>query len=530
MAVGVRTESPISRSGVCLILVALTAFVFAQTRQFTFLTFDDALYVTQNTHVRSGLTWATVPWAVRASVAGNWHPLTLLSHAFDSTLFGLAPAGPHLVNAALHAVNAVLLFLLLAAATGEILPSAVTAALFALHPLHVESVAWISERKDVLSTLFWLLSLGAWGYYTRQPSARRLATALIAFGCALLAKPMAVTLPLTLLCIDIWPLQRMGAVRPGRLMVEKIPFFVLSFAGALLSVFTQRDAGALMDPAAFPLLRFANAVFTYVWYLGKAVWPYGLACFYPHPGATLSLWKAGASALFMATATVRAWRARTKQPYVLAAWLWYVLTLVPVIGILQVGGQGMADRYTYVPLMGPFAAAAWASSRGLSRRASGAFACGWILVLGCFAMLARMQAATWRDDVSLFSQAVAARPDNGLAYNNLAQALYREGRVGEARRNLELALRITPPRADTHNNLGLLLLSTGELTEAISHLRLAVDIEPRNPQAHRNLGDALFRQGKRNEAIFHLREALRIAPDYTNASTLLGEVLRSPGR
>jgi hypothetical protein len=395
-----------------------------------------------------------VRWAFTSFYAFNWHPLTWISHMLDSSLFGLSPRGPHLVNAVIHAANAALLFLVLEGMTGVLWGAAFVAAGFALHPLHIESVAWAAERKDVLSAFFWIATMGAWLRYARRPRPGRWFAAAALFVLGLLSKPMVATLPLILVMLDFWPLGRVGlaqAASPGRMpwrgaLREKMPLLAMAGVGAVLTVLAQSAGGAIRGEIPL-LLRLENALVSLVSYLGKTIWPVDLAVFYPHPLAAIPSWKAAGSAFLVAAITVTAARGARRAPWAAVGWSWYVVSLLPVLGIVQVGNQGLADRYTYLPLIGIFLAAAWGGG-SLTRRLAG----GWraSAAAACCALLAAWAAGTWlqlgswKDDVALFTRALEVTPDNAHAPYNLGRGLLQRGRRAEALVQLERSVALNP--------------------------------------------------------------------------------------
>lgn len=508
-------ERPASSAGaeavrawlVCAALVVLVAAVYGQVAGFGFVNFDDPRYVTQNAQVRAGLTWRGVAWAFGGFRIANWSPLTLLSLMADVELFGPDPGALHVVNAALHAANAVLLFLVLRAATGGAWRSACVAALFAVHPLHVESVAWISERKDLLSTFFWLLAIGGWLRWVRRPGPGRMAWVAGAMALGLLSKPMVVTLPLTLVLLDVWPLRRLGGAAPTAprlwpLLAEKWPLLALSGAGGVVTVLAQRHGGAVADAAAIPLAaRLGNAVLSYGLYLWRTAWPSGLSAVYPHPALTPAglPWGAvlGAAAALVAITAVAAWSWRAR-PYLAVGWGWYLLTLLPVIGLVQVGLQGSADRYTYVPLVGPFLAVVWAAAdlaqgRRLLR---GALAAAGVALVAGAAVSARAQAATWRDSFTLFGRAVEISPENGLAWRNLGVAWQDAGRPDLAIPALRQSVRLLPFDARTWLDLAIAHMTAGQGEDADACFAKALGMAPGDPFIWFNLGIA---QGMRRD-------------------------------
>ncbi|MEA2564479.1 MAG: protein O-mannosyl-transferase [Acidobacteriota bacterium] len=450
-------------------LALLTLAVYLPVLTHGFIRFDDPLYVTSNPWVKAGLTWKGIAWAFTANVASNWHPLTLLSHMLDCELFGMDPLGHHLTSLLLHTASVVLLFEVLRRMTGDQWRSAAVAALFAIHPTHVESVAWIAERKDVLSGFFWMLTLLAWAFYVRQPSRMRYMAVALSLAAGLLSKPMVVTLPFVLLLLDVWPLGRKIRVK------EKLPLFALAAASCVATLIAQ--SGAIGMASQFPLrLRLANAVLSYVSYLGKTLVPSRLAVFYPMP-AEFPAWKVAGAALLLALLTVLALRAAR---YVTVGWLWFLGTLVPVIGIVQVGGQAMADRYTYLPSIGLFLIAVW----GFPRRAV------WIPVLFALAIGTRLQLRHWQDSESLFRHAAAVTERNFIAHLNLAQIYAKRGDRGRALEHFRTTLEIRPGMWQAQASLGNTLRRWGRPDKALPHLRNAVRLRPHDPRLRKALAEA----------------------------------------
>ncbi len=523
---------------ISIALGAAVLAVYAQTFGFDFVTWDDPEHVTRNTMVLRGLTLEGVAWAFRAGEIGNWHPLTWLSHMLDVELFGANAGGHHATNVALHILNSLLVFGVLRSATGAVWRSALVSALFALHPLHVESVAWVSERRDVLSTAFGLLTIGAYVGYARRGGAGRSLGVTLLFGLSLMAKPMLVTLPFLLLLLDYWPLQRS---RPGRRVLEKLPLFAVALACSVTAFALQQRAGAVMTQALLPFAqRIANAVVAYASYPLKLVWPTRLAMFYPHPyipdsgGVALASWQIAVSALFLLAVTALVFRARERR-YLAVGWFWYLGSLVPVIGLVQIGSQAYADRYSYVPAIGLFLMLAW----GLADLASDlrarlprvdAFATGIaIAVLLALGAGAWRQTRTWRDSLTLFEHAVAAVPRNPTMRYNVANHYRDEGRLEDAIREYERALAETPNSFKIRINLANALRSQGKLAEATSHYRTLLEREPDDPMANNGLATLLRAQGRLDEAELHYRLALESAPGDI-AGYNLGNLLRSQAR
>jgi tetratricopeptide (TPR) repeat protein len=515
------------------IVLAVVA-VYARTAGFAFV-FDDDQYLVQNTALRGGLTLRSLGWAFTSLTASNWHPLTWISHLLDVALFGMQPGPHHLTNLLLHAAGAVLLLLALRALTGALWPSAFVAAAFALHPLHVESVAWVSERKDVLSGVFWMLTLLAYARYARRPSAGRYALVAAAFALGLLAKPMLVTLPFVLLLLDFWPLGRLAprGDRTRAALLEKLPLLVLSAASAVVTYEAQWRAGAIDAWGEHPLgWRVGNALLSYVAYLGKTIWPSGLAAFYPASVAPIPALPAVAALLLLLALTVAAVALGARRGYLLAGWLWYLGTLVPVIGLVKVGSQSMADRYTYLPLVGVFVAVAWgaADAAGRMRRGRGALlAWGAAVWLAAMAVVAAVQAGTWRDNLTLYGHAVAVTEGNYFMEANLGTRLLAAGRTQEALGHLEEALRIAPAYPEAHNALGWALTQAGRLREGETHLREATG-KPGYLEAQCNLAENLARQGRAAEAFAIYDAALRRRPDDPVLRNALGSLLLRQGR
>ena len=573
-----RAESPLAggsdtvsrRSAPALViavLILVTSAAYVQVRDHEFVDFDDNLYVTDNPHVREGLSGPGTLWALSAIVAGNWHPLTLLSHMLDCSLFGLDAGGHHLASVLLHVVDAVVLFLLLRRMTGNLWPGAFVAALFALHPLHVESVAWISERKDVLSTLMWLVTTWAYVSFVRRPTAGRYAAVGLSLAVGLMAKPMLVTLPLTLLLLDYWPLGRFpaSAVDAPRaivhLLAEKAPLLGLAVVSGVTTLAVQRASAAVAPLAGLPIgSRIANALVSYATYLGQTLWPSGLAFFYPYR-ESLPAWQVAVSAVLLLGVTSAVLRWAKRAPYLAVGWLWYVGTLLPVIGFVQVGQQAHADRYTYVPLIGMFVMIAWGGSALLARRPRWrpAAAVAAAVLLGASAIATWRQASFWKDSGALgeraiavtvdndraheiaglyhsrhgrleaaerhFAEAVRIRPDSHNASYNLARTLYRQGRITDAAWAYAETARRWPDDAEASNGLANCLFRMGKLEEAAAGYEHALRLDPGLAAAHNNLGAVRVAQGRLDDAIEHYREALRLDPGHVQARYQLERIL-----
>ena len=531
---------------ICLLLIATTLLVFWQVQNYDFVNIDDPHYVSDNPFVKRGLTRASFIWAFTTTRVANWHPLTWLSHMLDYQLYGMNPGGHHLTSVLLHLANAVLLFLVLNRMTGTLWRSGFVAALFAIHPLHVESVAWISERKDVLSTFFWILTMWMYLRYTERPNFFRYMLALFSFALGLMAKPMLVTLPCVMLLLDYWPLRRF---RPGEttaitsaakeqgtpffyLLLEKIPFFALSTASSIVTFLVQKSGGAVTVDI-YPLkIRLANALLSYVTYMGKMIWPGGLVVYYLHPGKSLPGWHAVVAGLVLACLSIAFLRAARRHPYLAVGWLWYLGTLVPVIGLVQVGMQAMADRYTYVPLIGLFIICVWGVYDLVK---------GWrhgkvLLALSAGVLFLALTTCTWlqvrhwKNSATLFQHALTINAENYVAHNNLGAALIQQGKIEEGISHYTKALEINPNYWLAYSNFGGYLVGQGKVEEAMHHCSEAVRLNPNSPEAHSNLGLALALQGKFEEAAAHYSEALRLRPEYAHAHRNLGLALERLGR
>lgn len=529
-----------------VVLVGITLFIYSQTATFNFTNFDDNVYVFQNEHVTSGLSWQGLIWAFKSTRASNWHPLTWISHMLDCQLSGLDAGAHHLTNVVLHVINSLLLFVVLWLMTGRMGLSWIVAALFAVHPLHVESVAWIAERKDVLSTLFWFLTVLAYWYFTRKPSLSRYMLTLVSYILGLLAKPMLVSLPITLLLLDYWPLGRLqnsrvqresGQLRERRpiagLLAEKIPMFVLAAGSSIVTFMVQHATGAVKPLDAFPLgVRLANAVWAYGQYIVKTFYPVRLACFYPHPGNTLPMWEVFVTAVILALVTTCAVMWRKKAPYLFVGWMWYVITLIPVIGIVQVGKQSMADRYTYVPIIGVFVLVVWACDHLLNaiKQQIGiplryvAFLVAVVIVI-LLALGARKQTSYWRNDVTIWERALAVTKNNAIAHYNLGTTLATQGDTEGAIEHFKKALRIDPAKHEAYANLGVMLAEQGRYEDAVRYFLKAVRLCPRNAVYRANLGLVLVRLKRYSEAIPHLKFALSKHPDDESSREALVEAV-----
>lgn len=551
-----------------LLLAAVTLAVFWQVRNCDFINYDDPAYVTSNPHVERGLSLSGMRWALGSTQNGNWHPLTWLSHMLDADLFGSTPAGPHALNLLLHVANTVLLFRLLRDLTGAHWPSAFVAALFALHPLHVESVAWISERKDVLSTFFLFLTLWTYMRYAQTPARAesrepRAGTsmpafdprpstldywlALLFFGFALMSKPMAVTLPFVLLLLDYWPLGRVAVARcrapgeaaaerqklalrtshlalPWTLVREKVPFFLLSAVVCGVTLIAQRQSGALYALTHLTLGdRVGNAFVSWARYLGKLFWPVNLAVPYPHPGQW-PMADAILGAALVAAVSAAALGFARKLPFLFTGWFWFLGTLIPVIGLVQVGIQSMADRYTYVPSIGIFIALAWGIQTALARwrmPAASAGVAALVLLTACAARTMN-QLRYWHNSGTLFRHALDVTQNNYVAHDNLAAWCFDQGRLDEALEHCRASLRINPADALARNNLGHGLFLQGRIDEAIEEFNRAIELKPDYASAWLNLGSAFLEQKRYPDAIRCYEKAVQLRPDSAEAHHRLG--------
>jgi tetratricopeptide (TPR) repeat protein len=517
-----------------LALALATVAAYWPVGRHDFVAYDDDRYVADNRHVRDGFSRAGLRWAATTYEGDNWHPVTWLSHMLDGQLFGRRAGGHHLTNLWLHVLNTALLFALLRRMTGSRWRSALVAALFALHPLHVESVAWVAERKDVLSTFFGLLALHAWAGWVARPGPARYGLVVLSFALALLSKPMLVTLPAVMLLLDAWPLGRLGA-GPGAawaLVREKVPLFLLSIACAAVTVVAQHQAGAMRTLEEIGLgARLATAVVGWARYLVAMVWPVDLAVLYPHPGHWPAGAVAGAAALLALVSLLVAatWR---RRPALAVGWLWYLGTLVPVIGLVQVGVQSHADRYTYLPLVGVFVMAAWSLGRvdvGRPRRRVVA-AVGATALVATLLVLTRLQLRHWRDSRALFERAVRVTSGNAVAHSNLGVVLRNAGDIAGAVRHFEEAIRIDPRFAGAHANLAEAFAVQGRHAEAAKRYRAALHLDPDLAVARNGLAGALVREGRLEQAAAHLRAALRREPGWPDGHYNLGLVLAAQGR
>jgi len=510
---------------VILSLLALTLIVYFQVHDFEFVNFDDRETIVGNTHIRDGLTLAGLAWAFTTSYAANWFPITWISHMLDFELFGLDSGWHHLTNVMIHAASVLLLFALLRRMTGKLWESAFVSFVLALHPLHVESVAWVSERKDVLSAFFWFLTTWLYLDYVDRPSVRRCLLALGAFCLGLMSKQMLVTVPFALLLLDYWPLKR---PLNSRLVLEKVPYLALSAVASLIAFKVQHQAGAVLSVDYVPLAtRAANAIISYVAYLMQFFWPSGLAVFYPYP-PSFPAWQIAASALILIAISALAMR----RPYLTVGWLWYLGTLVPVIGLVQVGEQARADRYTYIPMIGISIMLAWGIAEIMERQPKARFTLRVVSAAFCLAWIALTwtQIQYWRNSVALFDHAIASTKNNFIAHLNLGVVLAEQGHTQDALRHLYASVEEKPDHNDGHDTLGAVLGQMGRSQEAAEQFQTAIRIQPNDSEAHCNLGNVLLAQAKFPDAASEFRAAVRIFPDFSTAHFGLGAALLNQGQ
>ena len=566
---------------ICLALAILTIIAFWSLKDCGFINFDDSVYVYENAYVQSGLNWNSIGQAFSfsselAELSCHWHPVTWLSLMLDYQIFGLNPFGYHLVNLLFHIISTILLFLILHRMTKKLWPSAFVAALFAIHPLHVESVAWIAERKDVLSTFFWMLTMGAYSYYVEHPGLRRYFLVLLFFALGLMAKPMLVTLPFVLLLLDYWPLQRFGEIKPDHkvqtevfkpvtsdkqkkksktkqaiketlevkkpadpeykwsliypLLWEKVPLFILAILSSIVT-YVAAQSGGLKSIEAFPLgVRIGNAFISYIAYIGKMIWPSNLAVFYPYP-TLLVPWQVLGSVLLLIAITVAVFRMVKRSPYLATGWLWYIGTLVPVIGILQAGGQAMADRYTYIPLIGLFIMVAWGVPDLLKKwnHRKEILLTSSALSILCLSIITWTQVGYWQDSITLFNHILKVTDNNWLAYNSRGVAYKDLGNYKQAIEDYGRAIEIKPGYADAYNNRGLAYNGLGNYSQAIEDLNRAIEFKPRNAEAYNNRGIAFKGLGNYRQAIEDYGRAIEIRPGYADAYNNRGNAYNGLG-
>ncbi len=562
---------------ISVFLVAIVWLVFGQTTHHEFVNYDDDQYVYENLVITSGLHWHGVVWVFTHSLCNNWHPVTMLSHMLDCQFYGLKPGDHHLTNVLIHALTVVLLFGFLQRFTGEIWRSAFVAAVFAIHPLRVESVAWIAERKDVLSGLFFVLTLWAYAEYVlaiKRPGVAAnnrmfiwYVAAVIAATVGLMCKPMLVTLPCVLMLLDYWPLGRISGLNQikSRVLLDKLPFLVLAVAVSLVTLKTQEHLAAVVQSLSVSW-RIENVALAYVEYIGQLFYPVNLAVFYPLPGIRPAIWLVVLSLLVLLAVSLAAVAGVRRYPWLLTGWLWFLGMLVPVIGLVQVGAQAHADRYTYLPQIGLCLVVAWGVPEllGTWRQRRMFLGFGGVAVLCVLIPIAYIQTGYWKDSITLWTHTLACTSGNWVAHENLGNALFRQkqlagavenynqaislkpsdaqahydlgialaaqGNIAQSMQQEQLALELKPDFADAHVNLGTLLARQGILDDAIGHFRRALEINPSHVKALVNLANALASQGRWEEAVGHYRQAIQIKPDYTLAYVNLGNALASHGK
>lgn len=527
-----------------LVYVFIVVAVFAaywQLPKNDFISFDDDIYVTHNPHIKEGFTFKSIKWAFTTFHAFNWHPVTWLSHMMDYKLFGKNASMHHFMNLFYHILNSILVFVIFRAVTKDIWPSAIVAILFAVHPLHVESVAWISERKDVLSTFFGLWALGIYFLYAKKQKIRYYLAVILMYALGLMAKPMLVTLPILLLLFDFWPLQRVAIAAYGNptncfvnrkslgfLVLEKIPFFALSAASSIITVIAQKEGGIVKSIQEFPIyLRLANAFVSYIRYICKMILPVNLSFYYPYQ-KDLNVWIVMGALILIIILSVAALKTVKNKPFFFAGWFWYLITLLPVIGLIQVGTQSMADRYTYVPMIGLFIIAAWGGKKildSIHQRNLKAFAALWSILITGLMLITWKQVRYWQNDIRLFSHAVAVTAENPRSNYHLGLALEREGDIEKAIEHYKEAIRIAPDFLRARNSMGNALSKQGKYEEALRHYIYALNLKKKYADGHFNLGFALMNLGKNDEAIKQYHKAIEINKNHADAHYNLGKIL-----
>ena len=529
----------------CLLLAVVTLALYNPVNRHPFVNYDDDRYVTENPHVRQGLTAHTFTWALTSTEQANWHPLTWMSHALDCSLYRLNPVGHHFTSLLLHAVNVMLLFLLLMWTTERLGPSLFVAALFALHPMNVESVAWVAERKNVLCTTFFFLTLWAYGWYARNPDWKRYLAVAALFAAGLASKPMVITLPFVLLLLDYWPLARVRGTSAqankthptfpwSRLALEKLPLLALSAASAVITMQAQQASGAIRTTAEFSFgVRIATAIYAYAMYLWKMVWPARLAPLYPHPGDSLAAWQVLVAAVVLLAITAVALRLRTHR-YLLVGWLWFLGTLVPVIGLVQVGEAAMADRYAYIPLIGIFVMIAFGVADWAEQKQFGLWpVVPAAAVVVALALTTHRQIGYWQSNYDLWSHALAVTENNFVAEDNLGGALILEDKEDEAHPHFEAAARINPRDPMSHSNLGIYLQNHNRMREAVTQYETAVELTS-DPVllalTYANLGAAHRALGEDEQARKNFEQSLRFNPNQFNAWLGLGLLAQQQGK
>ena len=553
---------------ICIFLMVATFCIYSQVQDHEFINFDDDKYVTQNLNVKAGLTSESVSWAFTTESVSwvYWHPMTWLSHMLDYELYGDRPKGHHLTSLFFHIANALILFMVLLRMTGKLWRCAFVAAMFAFHPLNVESVAWIAERKNVLSTLFWLMTMWAYIHYAAKPTVKRYGLVLLFFALGLMSKPMLVTLPFVLLLLDYWPLRRLKFEQERdssailekniakesetlRLVLEKIPLFLLTAGSSIVTFIAQKSSGGMNYGANFTFsTRLTNAMVSYLEYLGKMIWPRGLSILYPHPVNALPVWQGILCGIALVGITIISIRLIRKAPYFAVGWFWYLGTLVPVIGIVQLGRQAMADRYAYVPLIGIFIVIAWGVPELISKwrckkkvlsiadaaaiKSTQAALVG--IIIFTLLITTWIQVGHWKSSITVFKHAIRVTDKKytsfAVVHYNLGVALFTKQKNKEAISHYKMAIKLKPTHVKAHYNLGNRLVAEGKNKEAISHYKMAIKLKPTYAKAHNNLGVALLNKGRTSEAISHYKMAIQLKPDFAEAHNNLGNRLVAEGK
>ena len=530
-------------------LGAATIAVFWDVTSHPFVNYDDNYYVTDCVQVQQGLTWASLAWAFKTTTTGNWIPLAWLTHILDYQVYGLNAGGHHFNSLLIHAVNSILLYLLLNRLTGALWRSALVAVLFAVHPLSVESVAWIAERKNILCTLFWILAIWAYSWYARSPVWKRYVVTLLIFGLGLLAKSMVVTMPFVLLLLDYWPLGRVRSDRGcsservssaptatgwsartmRRLVLEKVPFLVVAALDGIITLKAQRGFETVSSISL--AIRVENALVSYFAYIEKALWPVKLAVLYPHPKSNLPGLEVGIAVAALACISVAVALVGRRVKYLGVGWMWFIGTLIPVIGIIQAGSQSMADRYAYIPLIGIFIVIAWGLNDLVERykRFRDYVIVGAVCGIFCLVVVTRIQIGYWSSSIALWDHTALVTENNYIAYNNLGEALLTRGMTEEAAPWLYRSAQIEPDRASVQMNLGSLALSTGRVDDAVGHFKRAIELDSNSYDAYNKAGAALLRQGRLEESVPYFTMALNINPGYAPALANMGVVLDARG-
>ncbi|MBF0458711.1 MAG: tetratricopeptide repeat protein [Nitrospirae bacterium] len=512
---------------IVFVLAAAAMIVFLPVKDFDFVSFDDAIHISNNPHVLAGLTAEGIKWAFTTTIEGNWVPLMWLSHMVDAAIYGARPGGHHMTNLIIHLINTVLLFLLFKEMTGAMWRAAFIAALFSLHPAHVESVAWVSERKDLLSALFWFLTMLVYVRYTQRLSLKTYISVIIFFVLGLMSKPMLVTLPFVLLLIDNWPLGRLKETVLAKLIIEKIPLFAIAGAFSVITYYAQKNYKAVVSLTELPFpLRMGNVVVSYVKYMENALIPTELSVFYPRIEA-VEAWQWIGAVVLLSAISICAALAVKRSPYLFTGWFWFLGTMVPVIGIVQVGAQGMADRYTYIPFIGLFIMAAYAIPSKLNERLTvKIFSVAMALaIIFASAALSVWQVGYWKNSTVLLNHAAETIKTSALLYYNLGTALAGEGKYKESIDAFDKSIAIEPTRADVFINKGVVYMRIYEYEKAAESFRKAITIKPDIPEAYNGLGEAMLSLGRREKAAALFQKALSINPNYSRAQSNLAIAL-----